>query len=114
MNDDRLYLVHILECIERIITYTADGRASFMASTLIQDAVLRNLQTMSESTQRLSDALKQQHQEVDWRGLSGFRNVLVHDYLGTDLNTVWRLVEDRMPELKRQISEILESLNGDE
>ena len=57
MKDDRLYLIHIRECFERIESYVSPGGdAAFMASTLIQDAVLRNLQIMAESTQRLSDA----------------------------------------------------------
>jgi len=46
---------------------------------------MRNLQTMAESTQRLSDAAKEAHPEVDWYKISGFRNVLVHGYLGVDL-----------------------------
>ncbi|MCL7453907.1 MAG: DUF86 domain-containing protein [Anaerolineae bacterium] len=66
MRDDRLYLIHITECIERIERYTAPGRSAFLSDTMIQDAVLRNLHTLSESTQRLSDALKDQHPEVDW------------------------------------------------
>ena len=57
MKDDRLYLVHILECVERIEDYVRDGRGAFMGSRLIQDAVLRNLQTLTESTQHLSDTL---------------------------------------------------------
>ena len=54
MKDDRLYLIHIGECISQIEQYTAGGRDEFLDSKLIQDAVLRNLQTLSESTQRIS------------------------------------------------------------
>lgn len=75
MKDDRLYLVHVLECIDRIERYTAEGKEAFMADERTQDAVLRNLQVLSESTQRLSEDLKADHPEVDWRGISGFRNV---------------------------------------
>ena len=74
-----------------------------MDSTLIQDAVLRNLQILAESTQRLSDNLKSQHKEVDWRGISGFRNVLVHDYLGIDIEYVWQVVEVHVLLLGMQI-----------
>jgi uncharacterized protein with HEPN domain len=59
-----------------------------MASHTLQDAVLRNLQTMTESTQRLSDALKAAHPDVEWRRIIAFRNVLVHDYLGIDLERI--------------------------
>lgn len=55
---DRVYLGHILDCTTLIQTYTRTGKADFMANSLVQDAVLRRLQTMAESTQRLSEAPK--------------------------------------------------------
>lgn len=61
VKDDRLYLVHVLECIDRIERYTAEGKMAFMADERTQDAVLRNLQVLSESTQRLSEDLKTAH-----------------------------------------------------
>jgi len=108
MKDDRLYLIHITECIERIERYTAPGRATFLADTMSQDAVLRNLHTLSESTQRLSDALKARHPDVDWSSIAGFRNVVVHDYLGVDLVQIWDIVERDLPDLKRVIAVMLE------
>ena len=110
MNDDKMYLLHIGECIARIESYVAGGRAAFMTSTLIQDAVVRNLQVMSESTQRLSDAIRQTHPEVDWRDISGFRNVLVHDYLGVDLDIVWGVVVHDLAQLKSAVQQILSTL----
>lgn len=72
MKDDKLYLIHISECISRVKQYTSEGEELFFSDTKTQDAVLRNLQTMSESTQRLSEALKLQHADVDWHRISGF------------------------------------------
>ena len=109
MKDDRLYLIHITECIERIERYTAPGHDAFLSDTMIQDAVLRNLHTLSESTQRLSDALKDQHPAVDWTSIAAFRNVVVHDYLGIDLPRIWDIVERDLPTLKRAIDLILQA-----
>lgn len=64
------------ECIERIREYTAGDRSRFEDSRLVQDAVIRNLQTLTESSQRLSDELKATEQQVPWRELAGFRNVI--------------------------------------
>ena len=89
MRDDRLYLIHIGECIERILRYTAGGRDVFLGDTMVQDAVTRNLQVLAESTRRLSDGLKARRSEVDWRAIGAFRNVIVHDYLGLDIPQVW-------------------------
>jgi len=107
VKDDRVYLEHILEAIQRIVTYTEGRRESFMNDSLVQDGVLRNLQTLAESTQRLSETLKSVHPEMDWRAISGFRNILAHDYLGVDLERVWGVVENRLPELKIAIETML-------
>lgn len=109
MKDDRLYLIHIAECIGRIEEYVRGGRDAFMASTLVQDAVLRNLQTLAESSQRLSDDLKARHPDIDWRRIAGFRNVLVHDYLGVDTGLVWKIVENDLPPLKVRIGAMLQA-----
>jgi len=112
MNEDCLYLVHISECIERIRHYTVEGRDAFFADTKTQDAVLRNLHTLCESTQRLSQPLKDRHPDVDWRSIAGFRNVVVHDYLGVDLQQVWSIVERDLPELEGRIEAILAELEN--
>ena len=112
MKDDRLYLIHIRECIERVEDYVAGGENAFMQSSLVQDAVLRNLQMMAESTQRLSDGLKQEHEEIDWRRIAGFRNVLAHDYLGVDMPYVWQIVAGELPALKRAVEAMLQESEG--
>ena len=107
MKEDKLYLVHIAECIARIEEYSQGGSAAFMSSTLVQDAVLRNLQTIGQSVRNLSADIKAQHPEVDWRGIIGFRNVLVHDYLAVDIERTWDIVEHDLPDLKHKIKAIL-------
>jgi uncharacterized protein with HEPN domain len=69
--------------------------------------VLRNLQTLAESTQRLSDSLRSKHPHVDWRGIAGFRNILVHGYLGIDIGRVWLIVERELPDLQAVIHSVL-------
>ena len=112
MKGDAIYLRHILECIRRAEENTAPGYNAFMGSHTLQDAVLRNLQTMAESTQRLSDQAKSAHPAVNWRALSGFRNVLVHNYLGIDLKQIWAAVERDMPVLKVAVEAELRSSGG--
>jgi len=107
MKEDRVYLLHILECIRRIEEDTADGKDAFLASHTPQDAVLRNLQTLAESTQRLSEATKARHPEIEWVRIVAFRNVLVHDYLGVDVERIWEIAPRDVTELKRTVTEIL-------
>jgi uncharacterized protein with HEPN domain len=108
MKDDAAHLRHILECIRRIEENVAAGRDQFLASHTLQDAVLRNLQTMSESTQRVSDALKGAHPRIEWDRIAAFRNMLVHDYLGIDLGIIWEVTQRDIPELKRTVLAMLE------
>lgn len=108
MKDDRLYLIHIKECIERIESYiVGKDKRQFLDSTLIQDAIIRNLQVLAESTQRLSDDIKENRSEVDWFKIAGFRNVLVHDYLGIEIERVWNVLEKDLPVLKKAIQGML-------
>ncbi len=106
MKDDLVYVEHVLGCLTRIQTYTGGSRSVFIDSTLVQDAVIRNLQVMAESTQRLSEETKNKHPEVDWRGLAGFRNLLAHGYLGIDAQRVWELIETRLAALKSSMERI--------
>jgi uncharacterized protein with HEPN domain len=87
------------ECMDRIREYTQAERARFEASRLVQDAVIRNLQTLAESSQRLSAEIKGTETQIPWRELAGFRNVIVHGYLGVDLGAVWLVVEQDLPAL---------------
>jgi len=108
MKEDRVYFEHILLCIEKIEDYTKMDKSLYMESTIIQDAVVRNLQVLAESTQRISDRVKTNYPDTEWQAISGFRNILVHDYLGLDLKLIWSVVEKRLPPLRLEIERMLE------
>ena len=97
MKDDSVYLRHILRCMQRIEADTSGGYYFFVDSPTHQDAVMRNLQIMAESTERLSDEIKATHPEIPWRAIAAFRNVLAHDYLGIDLDVIWDVVTHDLP-----------------
>lgn len=98
-DSDRVLLAHMRDCLDRIQEYTSAERARFVGSRLVQDAVIRNLQTLTESSQRLSGEIKGTEPKIPWRDLGGFRNVIVHGYLGVDLEAVWLVVEQDLPAL---------------
>ncbi|MEE9322527.1 MAG: DUF86 domain-containing protein [Granulosicoccus sp.] len=103
-KDDSVYIEHILDCLHRIDEYV-EGQEQFYSSHLVQDAVIRNLQVMAESSQRLSVAFKSRFAHIPWKALSGFRNILVHGYLGVDLDMIWSVVEQDLPALERTLSQ---------
>jgi uncharacterized protein with HEPN domain len=110
VKDERLYLIHIVECATRIQQYTSEGKDAFMSDGKTQDAVLRNLQILAESTQRISRNLKAAHPEVEWSKIAGLRNILVHEYLGINLVRIWEILQRGLPELKNQVASILKAL----
>jgi uncharacterized protein with HEPN domain len=112
VQGDRVYLSHMLECIARVLEYCEGGEAAFKQSRLIQDAVIRNLQTMAESSQRLTEATKALAPQVPWRAIAGFRNIIVHDYLGVDPDMVWQVVVTDLPGLRDGLLAIEESEPG--
>ncbi len=74
--------------------------------------MIRNLQTMCESTQKLSSSLKKAHPEIDWEGLAFVRNTLTHDYLYLNLERIWTIVEDDLPKFKVAAAQLLEELDN--
>jgi uncharacterized protein with HEPN domain len=93
MKDSRIYLIHIRDCINRIQQYTIEGK----------DAVLRNIQVMCESIQKLPNDWKNAYSETEWKNIAGFRNRLTHEYLSVDLDIVWNVIENYLPALEKTI-----------
>jgi uncharacterized protein with HEPN domain len=104
---DRVLLAHMRECLQRIGEYTAGDRARFESSRLVQDATIRNPQTLAESSQRLSSNIKGTEPGVPWRELAGFRNVIVHGYLGVDMAAVWLVIEQDLPALAAAVDRMI-------
>lgn len=108
MRDSRVYLIHIRDCITKIEAYTEGSKSAFFTDPKTQDAVIRNLETLCESTQRLPDEWKASYSEADWRRIADFRNFLAHQYLDIDLEIVWNVIENYLPELKITIEAIVQ------
>ena len=105
---DAFYLAHMLECIESIERYSASHNIEL--DELTQDAVLRKHQLLAESSKRISEARKAEFSQVRWRELAGFRNVVVHDYVGIRVERILPIVRNDIPALKAQILTILAAI----
>jgi uncharacterized protein with HEPN domain len=74
------------------------------------DAVIRNLEIIGEASHLLPDHLKEACSNVDWFRIRGFRNRIVHDYFGVDIEIVWKISCEQIPELITKVKNILQSL----
>ncbi|MFZ4813472.1 MAG: DUF86 domain-containing protein [Phototrophicaceae bacterium] len=107
MSQETAYLNDILERIVRIQRFTLEGEAGFMASELIQDAVIRNCEVIGEIVKRLPPTLTDQHPEVVWRQFAGFRDILIHSYNRVRLDVVWQTVVQDIPKLRTAVETLL-------
>jgi uncharacterized protein with HEPN domain len=111
VKSQRAYVEHVIQCIRRIGEDAAPGRDAVFASRTLQDAIVRNLQVLCESTQRIAEPHKQRHPEIAWPAIAGMRNALVHDYFEVDFETVWLVVARDLPPLEEAMHAILAVLD---
>ena len=112
MKGDQLYLKHILDAIGKVETYVSVGYDVFNSTSHWQDAVIRQLEVIGEATKRLSKQLCSKHADVPWRRIAGLRDVLIHDYMGVDINAVWEITQKELPILKNRVDVILKELES--
>jgi len=102
-----LLLLDIIESGERILEYT-NGMTfeQFQADRKTIDAVVRNFEIVGEATNRLDEEFRDQHSDIDWHSIRGFRNRIVHDYFGIDYSIVWQIKEAFLPEMLTKLEKI--------
>ncbi len=106
MRDDRERIEDIREAINKIEKYSVLGKDEFLSDELIQSWILLQLQTIGEAARAMSDETYTTYPEIAWRDIIDFRNLIVHEYFRIDLKLVWKIVEQELPILKKQIAKI--------
>ena len=108
MKNDLVYLKHIKESVDSIRDYIGSADfESFSRDEKTIDAVIRKIEIIGEAASNLSQEFRDAHLEIPWRDMIDMRNVLIHEYFGVIVKTVWDTVQDDLPELEKMIDKVI-------
>jgi len=92
----------------KILAYTYGlSYEQFLADDRTIDAVIRNFEIIGEAANRLPEEIRDQYPTIDWHRIRGFRNRIVHDYMGIDYKIVWLIKDNFLPLMIAEIKSIL-------
>ena len=105
-REDAAVIQDIKEAIDRIISYTSKMEYDdFQQDYKTQDAVIRNIEILTEAAKLLSDKQKRNYPNVPWKDIAGTRDKLIHDYFGVNIDIVWDIVKNEIPFISKQLNE---------
>jgi uncharacterized protein with HEPN domain len=111
-RDIMLFIDDIIENINLIIDSTKKfSKEEFSGNKDIQDATIRRLEIIGEAVKNIPDSFKEKFQKIKWKEVAGTRDILIHSYFKVDVDKVWEVIKKDIPELKKQIQEILNEEN---
>ncbi|NIT61819.1 MAG: DUF86 domain-containing protein [Aliifodinibius sp.] len=114
-RDARLFLEDILDAIKKVKRYTSNLTFhEFTKNDLISDAVIRNLEVIGEAARNIPPEIRNQYGTIDWRRVTGFRNIAIHAYFSVDLEIVWTIATQRLDELESVITQILNDIETEQ
>ena len=108
MIDRNLKLLNdIKECISKVKDYTKGGRKEFDASSMVRDAVIRNIEIIGEAVKNLPQELKDKQPQIPWKQIARIRDISIHHYFKIDWALIWGVVENDLDPLDKAIQELL-------
>ncbi|OAN46272.1 hypothetical protein A6A03_12905 [Chloroflexus islandicus] len=108
MRNYTIYLQDILAAIDSIERFVAGmDLEMFQADDKTSSAVIRKLEIIGEAVKQIPEEIRQQHPQIPWREMAGMRDKLIHFYFGIDYRLVWQTISERIPQVKRDIQQIL-------
>lgn len=108
---DRQRLLHILEAISEIQSYTDQSNLkSFLGNSMMRFASAKQIEIIGEAANHITPETKAGFSDMEWSQIVGMRHVLVHEYFGMDFELIWQVIIDDLPVLKQKVADVLKSL----
>lgn len=108
LRNERFYLEDILDSCNQIMKYTTGmSLEEFSQDRKTFDAVVRNVEIIGEASKNLSSEFRNQFPAIEWRKITGMRDFIAHVYFGIDKAILWDVVENKIPQLRTDIIQIL-------
>ncbi len=107
----KIYIEDIIESIDKIERYINGlNFKNFAVNELIIDAVLRNIEIIGEASKNIPVEIREKHPDIPWRRMIGLRNIAIHEYFGVDINIIWKVITENLPDTKSKIVSLLNSI----
>ncbi len=104
-----LYLQDIIDCLNKIDSYVQSfSYEKFVNNQMVLDAVIRNFEIIGEAAKNIPNEVREKHPEIPWQKMISFRNTVLHEYFGIDIELLWQTIEEDVPGLAEKIQKILD------
>lgn len=110
-RDYKLYIKDIVEAISRIEEFIGDMTyEEFVRDDKTSSAVIRKLEIIGEAAKNVPEHMRERYRDIPWKDMARMRDKIIHFYFGVDYEIVWKVVKERLPEVKPLFEKMLEEL----
>lgn len=107
-RDYKVFLEDVLEAIANVAEFVGTMTLDeFRSDKKTLHAVVRNLEVIGEAIKQVPTEVRELHPQIPWQRIAGLRDILIHHYFEIDIDIVWDIVQNKLPELKLQIETVL-------
>lgn len=106
-HQDLFYIEHVIEAVNDVEeSLKGLSKKDFLKDKDVKDANIRRLEVIGEAVKNISNKLKLDHREVEWKNIAATRDKIIHHYFGIDFEIVWNIIKKDLPKLRKQVKKI--------